>query len=159
MAATTFHLCEQVKSYLLSEDVKASLDALWPGRWTVEVRPDFNSDAADLDNLEISIIPGQINGSQPNRIALEQTFEMGVELRKRLDNVSEIPALAEFAEELMLKLDAFVPVSPPKVRGAALMPLSTASLYAFEEQEGALTYASVISMPVKYFYKRTRMTG
>ncbi|MDO4574265.1 MAG: hypothetical protein Q4D98_03525 [Planctomycetia bacterium] len=157
--AATLDLCYQLKDYILSEPVQTALNAVYSGPWTATVRYSINDEASDLDTLEISVLPGQINQGKPIRMAMEVEYEMGVQLRKRLDSTDEIPNLASFAEELFLLLDSWSPTSPARTRGVSRLPLETASVYAYESESSALTYDSIISVPVKYWYRKAMAAG
>lgn len=146
-------LCDQVAEYLQKDAVQAALREVYTLPWSVRSDFDITTDAAELFDLEVALVPGEIARSKPGRVVLEADFELGILLRKRIE-LPEVRDLAKFGEMLFRVLEAFVPQCPTGCRGVDLTEIATTTLFSNVSMEGFRTFDSLIVLRFKIFYRK-----
>lgn len=146
-------LCDQVGAYLKSQEVNTALQAVYARSWTVRADFDVTTDAAELFDLEVALVPGEIVRNKPGRVVLEADFELGILLRKRIE-LPEVRELATFGEMLFRELEAFVPSVTEGCRGVELSEITSTTLFSNASMEGFRTFESLIVLRFKIFYRK-----
>lgn len=150
MECPDLKFCEQVRDYLNSPEILAGMDAIYSGEKTVEMRYSITDESADLNALEIVIVPGQRTSAPCVRQARTRTAAVGVSIRKHLENDAEIETMSEIAEYIDDVLDDFAPECPAFVKSAELAEKESDNVYTSHEVETGRVFDAIIVMNIRY---------
>lgn len=152
--ACAIQICEKVLELL--EAKRESLPEV-EGGWKAAVRFQFYEDSSELDQLEISIVPGSLSVESMTREGGKAQLAVGVALGKRLNDEEELPALADFAEAALFALQdfsAFRPEPKERFRGVELSSVSTESVFSNETLDSIRCYDSIIVLTFNIYFRK-----
>lgn len=158
--SVTQALCQRILDFIRSETVSASLETILPEAWNASMRWEFVSDAADLESMTVSVVPGSLTVEKMGRDAMTAAFEVGVQFSRRIASMTEIPQNVEFLETLLkhlARLSSFTGIDG--CRGADVLSMNCSSLYANQEMEGTRIFDALIVLNLKIYFTKGQSNG
>lgn len=151
----TESICRKITEYLQSEEVTSALKQVYSEPFSVQQRWSFVEDSADLETMDVSVIPGTLMMNKLGRDAMEGNFQVAVQLCRRISEMEEMSENVAFFETLIRYLSRLGAIREIEgCRGVEMVSLESESLYAHKEIEGTRVYDSLLVLNMRIYYKK-----
>lgn len=151
----TESICRKITEYLQSQEVTTAFKQVCSMPFSIRQRWSFVEDAADLEAMEVSVIPGALTMNKLGREAMEGNFQVAVQLCRKISELTEMSENVAFLETLiryLSRLGSFREIEG--CRGVEMVSLESESLYAHKEVEGTRVYDSLLVLSTRIYFKK-----